>query len=407
MSTACSLLIDDATFGRADGGLDAGLTDGGRTDSGREEIDGDAPSDGGPAGVPIAVTISGGWSHTCARHSSGQLHCWGRNEYGELGSGSTSMAITRAATPVAGAVMVVDVSARAEHTCYVTVSGRLHCFGRNDTGQIGDGTMAPSRPTPSEVVGLPETVTRVSIGGGFTCARLASGTVACWGQNDSGQLGNRSTGPSLMPVSVTGLSDVTDLDSNAAHSCAIHAVGSVSCWGSNNEGQIGNGTTVNALGPTIVDGIDGAVDVATGGRHSCAAIASGVRCWGWGINGQLGNGMESSPRPVSVGGLPSERVVQVAAGALHSCALLQEGTAYCWGLNDFGQLGDGTTKNRSSAQPVRGLEGLVITEIRCGDRYTCARVEGGDAYCWGYNGHGGLGNGTTEPSSMPVAVVDL
>jgi hypothetical protein len=303
--------------------------------------------------------------------------------------------------------MVVDVSAHAEQTCFVTARGSASCFGKNDFGQVGDGTTVTPRPAPLEVVGLPEPVAQVAVGCNFTCARFASGALACWGNNTAGQLGNGTTDPSATPMSVVAISDATDLDSYGGHSCAVHDAGSVSCWGRNDEGQIGNGSTVNALRPVVVAGVGGASDVATGGRHSCAAIASGVSCWGWGEFGQLGSGTARSTTPSAVGGLPSARVAQISAGGAHTCALLADGAAYCWGLNDFGQLGDGTTMNREAPQRVRGLEGLSVSEIRCGDRYTCARTTSGAAYCWGFNGDGGLGTGTTMHSSSPVAVVDL
>ena len=360
--------------------------------------------------LPTGVTISGGWTHTCARRATGALACWGRNTFGELGNGTTSTMVTTRPVTVAGLTDVIDVAANGETTCVVDATGTVTCFGNNDQGQVGDGSTTSPHPEFS-VVDLPEAAVQVTISSSTTCARLVSGALACWGSNSVGQLGNGLTAASPLPVGVLGVGDAVDLASWSAHSCVVRAAGTVSCWGWNSDGQVGDGTLVNARRPTTVGGIAGATDIAAGGRHSCALIGAtnSVACWGQGTAGQLGNGASVGSRtPVVVTGLPTgagAAITQIAAGGGHTCALTSGGAVYCWGLNDSGQVGDGSLVNRASARLVSGLS--AAAEVRCGDRYTCARTTSGPVYCWGYNVDGGLGDGGTTNSSTPVLVSGL
>jgi alpha-tubulin suppressor-like RCC1 family protein len=191
----------------------------------------------------------------------------------------------------------------------------------------------------------------------------------------------------------------------------VRSTGTVACWGWNSDGQVGNATTVDAHTPATVGGLAGATLVAAGGRHSCAVVAAtnSVVCWGQGALGQLGNGGNAgSLTPVVVMGLPNgsgSAIRQIAAGGGHTCVLVTSGDAYCWGLNDHGQIGDGTTTNRNTARRVMSSGAFV--EIRCGDRYTCGRAASGGAACWGNNTDAGLGNGTTTDSSVPTPVTSF
>lgn len=237
-----------------------------------------------------------------------------------------------------------------------------------------------------------------------------SNGIKCWGDNSNGQLGNGTTTSSLSPVNVTGLSSgVSSIAAGDNQTCALTTSGAVKCWGNNLNGQLGNGSNVQATTPTDVTGLSGGViAIAAGDNHTCAALASGtVRCWGWGTSGQLGNNANtSSPVPVDVQGLPGgTTAVALSAGYRHSCAVLSNGSARCWGRNNEGQLGSGNnTTSRVAVTPV-GLTNSV-TAIAAGGSHTCV-VQGSSTKCFGYNGAGQLGNGATANANSPVTVSGL
>ncbi|HEV2642419.1 MAG TPA: hypothetical protein VGT98_06920 [Candidatus Elarobacter sp.] len=183
--------------------------------------------------------------------------------------------------------------------------------------------------------------------------------------------------------------------------------GAVECWGSDSNGELGNGLFVDSATPVRVTGLAGrAVAVDTGDAHTCALLATGtVECWGWNIEGQLGNGGGSdSASPVKVSGLGPARAI--ATGGSHTCALLRRGSVECWGANLYGQLGDGTTSDSAMPVEVSSLQGGVAS-IAAGLYHSCALLEGGSATCWGWNDQGQLGNGTVSTSPSPAGVARL
>ncbi len=184
--------------------------------------------------------------------------------------------------------------------------------------------------------------------------------------------------------------------------------GGAFCWGWNSYGQLGDGTTTNRSTPVPVTGLSsGVVSLAAGSGHTCAVTTGGAaRCWGWNSYGQLGDGTTTNrSTPVPVTGLPSG-VASLAAGSGHTCAVTTGGAAKCWGWNSYGQLGDGTTTNRSTPVPVTGLPPEVAS-LAAGSGHTCAVTTGGTAKCWGYNFNGQLGDRTTTNRSTPVPVTGL
>jgi alpha-tubulin suppressor-like RCC1 family protein len=357
-------------------------------------------------GLPSGVTaIAAGYAHTCALTGSDGVWCWGDNEFGQLGDGTT----TDSTTPVAvsGLSGVTAIAAGYAHTCALTGSDGVWCWGDNEFGQLGDGRSL-YRTTPVAVGGLPSGVTAIAAGGAHTCALTSSGGVWCWGSNDSGQLGDGTTTDSTTPVAVSGLSGVTAIAAGGAHTCALTGSGGVWCWGANWAGQLGDSSFTSRSTPVAVSGLpSGVTAIAAGGIHTCALMSSGgVWCWGYNFYGQLGDGsFTSRSTPVAVSGLPSG-VTAIAAGRLHTCALMSSGGVWCWGDNEFGQLGDGSFTFRSTPVAVSGLPSGV-TAIAAGRAHTCARTSSGGVWCWGDNFYGQLGDGTTTDSTTPVAVSGL
>jgi alpha-tubulin suppressor-like RCC1 family protein len=204
------------------------------------------------------------------------------------------------------------------------------------------------------------------------------------------------------------VSKITAIAAGYNYTCALTAAGGVLCWGLNDKGQLGDGTQTNRKTPAPVKGLSGGVaSVAAGGTHTCALMLDGrVKCWGENLSGQLGDGTQrDSLAPMDVVGL-NGNVTAVAAGGGHTCAITEYGTVQCWGWNDAGQLGDGKTADNKIPGRVGGLDGSMIA-IAAGYKHTCALMENGGIWCWGWNGSGQLGNRTNLDSSTPVLVDEL
>src|SRR5947209_5983072 len=286
-------------------------------------------------------------------------------------------------------------------------------------------TVTPANPTisvgqtPQFTASGTVVPTAVAAGGLHTCMRLPDGAVQCWGRNNFGQLGNGdgSLTSSSVPVAVRGLTTATRVVTGDAHTCALLGDGTVQVSGVGDTGTRVDGTCNNSSTvPGAVVGITGAVAVAARGYHSCALLGDGtVWCWGRNSDGQLGVTPSGSQCPTTPGFFCSSTPVRatgitsaaaVIAGGYHTCALFGDGTAQCWGRNDEGQLGDGTTTSSSSAVRVAGITGAVA--VSAGILHTCALLANGTVKCWGAvgpnNDFGQLGNGATTGSSTPVTV---
>ena len=365
-------------------------------------------------GVP---TIAAGGRHTCALNSTGGVQCWGRNEDGQLGDGTT----TDSASPVDVVGLteaVVDLAAGQFHTCAVNTNGGLQCWGRNAEGQLGDGAggiLDAMSATPVNVTGLGSGVMSVTAGWFHTCILTETNDVKCWGKNEDGQLGDgQSCGVLLCtkPVEVDGLPGVVaTLAAGGEHSCVVTSEVGLKCWGRNNEGQLGDGTNVDRTTPVIVVGLSINVDdMALGGRHTCVVSAplGGVKCWGKNDFGQLGDGTTiGSTTPVNVT-LLAVGMADVEAGLFHTCAR----SAFlmnvrCWGRNALGQLGDGTTTDHTTSVVVQDLPDGVAA-IDAGDHHSCAVIATDSVMCWGYNLFGQLGDGTSgNKRTLPVDVLGI
>ncbi len=373
---------------------------------------------GGSSSLPVRVVGVGGsgWlggvlrlaggatgSHTCAVRVDTTVVCWGQGDKGQLGDGTTTDRSTPTTVTKAGGgalTGIVQVAPGKEHTCALTTTGAVWCWGRNDKGQLGQGTTTDSS-VAVQVKNVGGTGTVASTSELYSAERLASGekhscvlradtSVVCWGQGDKGQLGSGATGDQSLPVVVTTasgpLTGVRALGAGMKHSCAVTAA-QLACWGENSDGQLGDGTTSarSFAAPVLTAGgpaLTGAVEVHGGESHTCAHARAGVAwCWGRNDKGQLGNGTTTkSPNPVQVPGLTD--VVDIAAAGKHACAVTRDHTTRCWGLNSDGQLGDSTTGDRKS--PVTVLEPSdTFATVTAGVTNSCATDTAGAAWCWG------------------------
>ena len=338
-----------------------------------------AVSTGGVLSGVTLVQISAGYLSTCAVSSAGAVYCWGDDTYGQLGNNSTVNSSVPVAVPTGGVpsgVTLTQVSTGDSFACAVSSAGAVYCWGWNINGQLGNNsTVNSSVPVAVSTGGVPSgvTLTQVSTGDSFACAVGSAGAVYCWGWNINGQLGNNSTVNSSVPVAVsTGgvLSGVTltQVSTGYYSACAVSSAGAVYCWGYNTVGELGNNSTTDSSVP---------VAVSTGG------VLSGVT------------------------------VTQVSTGYYSACAVSSAGAVYCWGYNIVGELGNNSTADSSVPVAVSTggtpMAGTTVTQVSASvlGTSTCAMDSAGTAYCWGSNSSGQLGNNSTTESNVPVAVMPL
>ena len=292
-------------------------------------------------------------------------------------------------------------------TCAIKTDGTVWCWGRNNVKQLGDGTTT-TRTRPVQVTGLTD-ATQIIAGQGFACALKSDGTVACWGDNGSGQLGDGTTTGRSAPAVITNLTGVTQISGNFMHVCARLSDSTARCWGWNVLYQLGDGTTTNALSPITPSNLTGVAQISAGVFQTCARLNDGtVRCWGAGNHGGLGdgNGTYSTSTKITPTGLTYAAQIASGTGWNNACALLATGVLKCWGLNDNGQLGDGSTTSRWTPV-ISGPFPTAISAVDLGMYISCAVLVDTTAMCWGWNGMGALGDGTTVSRWVPTLVSGL
>jgi len=356
------------------------------------------------AGIRDAVQVSVFGSSSCAVLSDATARCWGANDAGQLGDGTSvdrsSPVAVGGGSPLAG---VVQISVGRAHACALLMAGTVRCWGDNSSGQLGVAGPVPVL-TVLEVSGL-NGVVRIDAGSDHTCAQLGVGTVRCWGANASGQLGDGTTTTRSTPVDVVGLNRVTRVVAGVDHTCVVLATGGVSCWGANGQGQLGDGTVTPRVTPVPTSGLGEVTQLAAGSGFTCAAQSSGaVRCWGRNTGGLLGTGTTAN-RLTSAAVVGVTDTTSLSAGTGHICVVSRQGRASCWGGNSDAQLGDGSLSDRVTPAPVTGEVGVV--EVSTGIGHSCALVASGNVFCWGRNDSGQLGNDSLASSSSPVEVAGL
>jgi alpha-tubulin suppressor-like RCC1 family protein len=378
----------------------------------------------GAAAVSVAsipthtfVVVTAGGAHTCALTPEGAAYCWGRDESGQVGAPPTSSCTLDAGVfpcapvpvAVAGGLTFTQITGGGAHTCALSGDGTAYCWGSNESGQLGDNsTTGRTAPVP---VATPLRFTVLDAGASHTCGLSSGGVAYCWGRNDRGQLGDGTTTNRSVPVAVSGgltFQAVTAGGFDIGHSCGLVAGGAAYCWGDNERGQLGIGTSdiVPHPVPASVTGGLALVSLTAGlGRHTCGLTGAGAAyCWGENTFGALGDGSTTDRlTPVTVfGGLV---FAKLRAGGFigHTCGVTGGGAAYCWGENERGQVGDGSTTDRSSPSPVGG--GLSFASLDAGFRHTCARATSGTLYCWGSGAAGQLGTNSTSQRNVPAKVL--
>lgn len=400
--------------------------------------------------------VSAGGMHTCAISQDDKVYCWGFNIAGQLGnatipSGQNAGPAAQSAVPVpvdtSGVLAgkrIVKISAGKGHTCAIADDGKAYCWGFNGhiqgdiaAGQLGNNSTDIYSPVPVAVntsgVLSGKTITNITAGTTHTCALANNRKVYCWGSNILGLLGNNSisvnfdnpNARSLVPVAVgagTGFTSqsIQAIDAGDNHTCALTTSHRVYCWGFDTQGQLGDAEDSSSLGysvtptPISPSGTIGGKDVAqisAGGNHTCAIDSGGAaHCWGRGDEGQLGIGEQTSmtwPFPVLTSGhLQGKKIVQIAAGYSHTCAIANNNKVYCWGEGADGRLGDNATHN--SNVPIAVWQGELPADVNVdhltlggddfGGAHTCVGASNGALYCWGSNQFGQITD--TVPTNM-------
>ena len=349
----------------------------------------------------VAITDNAGFSdEQCALLHDGTVKCW-------LSSSAYPTEITGAKS----------ISGTLQNLCAVTTSGTVQCFGNNQDGQLGNGSTSDASAAnvngyvtkPVTVSGV-EGATAVSAGVEFACALVSGGAVKCWGYGGDGELGNGDTASSDVPVAVSGLSGATAISAGYEMACALETGGTVQCWGFNYYGGLGTNIVGVSATPVPITGVSGATAISVGVDSACAVVAGGgVECWGDNSLGQLGtSAVSSSSTPLTVTGISGATAVSV--GYDFACALLTGGTVQCWGDNAHGELGTPVTTTAAGARPptdagappttVPGVSGA--TAIAAGYQSACALLTDGTVRCWGYVSDSDKGNSPTVMTTGPV-----
>ena len=357
------------------------------------------------------VDVAAGREHTCGIRPSRAVRCWGANDDGQLGDDNRPEASSSPRTVVGGSAAQM-ITTLNHHTCVVTGSDDLKCWGRNDDGQLGDNS-TDNAAIATDVYGA--SGSWISAGGAHSCVvDRQNDELICWGDNQFGKLGggDDESDPQRRVVTLRSISPdeplegVVQVGSGSGHSCALDKHNDLWCWGRNHNGQLGRGDTQDGsqLAESVSEMNDPAVSLSVGYNHSCALDAQrSVWCWGRGDHGQIGQedpGDQTAPQQVE---LPGE-AIDVDAGRFHSCAAVDSGDVYCWGRDDDGQAGQSDPSGQvDEPEVVDGIGGSVVG-VSAGARHSCAVTDTAEVYWWGNNDAGQLGDESAGSAGTPVRV---
>lgn len=352
------------------------------------------------------VDLAAGRTHTCLRKLDGTVACWGANDRGQI-PGSVAAFEPRPLT--LPNLTDVQALAVADHGCALRSEGDLRCWGGNAFGQAVPG-LDVLVPEPTEVV-LGGPAERVAVGDDFTCATRSEGVaMTCFGSNALGQLAN-AVDPGPGPLDLPGEVEWAELELGAQHGCGRTVTGEMYCWGDNTYGQLGEDPSLlpSSSAPVRM-ALPPVGDIAVGLHHTCARENTTVHCFGNNDVGQLGNGtLTTTFDPDGVVALPEGTVVvTLVSGPRHTCVLGQGDAVVCWGSNDGGQLllePDAQGFDEYATVPVAvDLGDLAIARLVGGVTHACALTRQGEVYCWGENNRGQIGDGTTSYAFVPTRV---
>jgi len=374
------------------------------------------PSTVSLASDEVATHVFVGDGHSCLILSTEYPLCWGDNSRGQIGDYSTFDSYAPMDVGFDGLVRVSTIEMGFRHVCSISNSGlgnngTVHCWGANDKGQvssdIGNDQLSPVLVidgSQDPIVSLASSpVSR------HTCALSQSGNVYCWGGNENGQLGRNATLNSATPVQVEFPNDerMKAIDVNSDYTCSLSEDGELFCWGSNSFGQLGVGTIEDSRTPSKVQFDSGSIisNFVLSWDHACALdITNAMYCWGANDFAQLGDGTtESRLRPVEPSLPVGATAIEIYAEGWRTCALLSDGRLMCWGSNTAGEIGDGTTSSRFVPTKVALPSNSAVTFFSMQPLHSCVVLNSNEIYCWGMNS-GILGNGLKSDSSLPSRV---
>jgi alpha-tubulin suppressor-like RCC1 family protein len=363
------------------------------------------PSPSGALNLPAASSISLGARHACALLRNGGVRCWGDDSANQLGT-AENLELWEPSPPfqLPGGIAAQQVEAGNKHTCARSTSTptpTLACWGNNSHGQLGNGSL-DSVDSPTLTSPLPTGTAAIGLAAGesFTCARITGSAVTCWGSDQYGKLGNGSSTSNVLspPPAVTlpAPGTASRLATGDDHACVVLTDGNVSCWGDDYYGQLGNGAAAGSVAaPPAGFSIGGVASAITAGSgHTCAAQTNGdVRCWGDDAFGQLGDGVAASDltSPSTPLALPAPGDAnRVAAGRYHTCALLTDGKITCWGSNSRGQLGRTGASQYVPPSPIVLPGPGTAVDVDTGSYHSCALLTDSTVACWGTSSAAGI-----------------
>jgi len=386
------------------------------------------------------ISISGMGS--CGITTAGVLKCWGSNSYGQVGDGTT----TTRTTPVVidSGTSYISVAQSGSTTCGVTSAGELKCWGYNLYGQVGDGTTT-NRTTPTVIDSGVSYTSHIIFGSAHACGITSSGVLKCWGSNSSYQLGDGTTTNRLTPTLIDSGVTYSEVSASMTNSCGITTAGILKCWGGANFGStattptvfdagilyskitttswyatcgittagvlkcwgegsyIGNSSLIASTAPVAIDTSTSYAQVGNKDAFTCGLTTSGqIKCWGDDINYSLGDGLRgyySTPTTITT----DYKLASVSNSDEFNCFISTAGRLRCWGVNDYGQIGIGSSA-LSIDSPSEVDSSLTYSKVSTGRRFSCAITTGQKLKCWGYNLYGQLGDGTNTARTVPVEI---